>query len=169
MFDNWGLVVFYDGTFWLYKFPLSAVKFDTFFVSRFLPHDIKAEADETSSACSSLLIFFFLFARTRFLHRKGWWRLWCSFIVYGQLMVLTKWVEWRRRKSCRKLLLAHDEMKPRTHLNGKNPSMELANRRELFTHSSRQSIEPKAEGELNWVKTFIELCPVVAIGDSSSR
>lgn len=33
---------------------------------------------------------------------------------------------------------------------------------------NRQSIKLEAEGELNWVKTFIELGYVVTIGDSSS-
>lgn len=85
-------------------------------------------------------------------------------------MALAKWVEWRNFL-VNFYYIAHDEMKPsQDELTLNEMSMTLANKK-LFMNSTkqRQSINSKAEGELNWVKTFIELCPVVATGDCSSR
>lgn len=72
MFHNWGLVVFYDGTFdfqvatWA-QLNLILFHFDSF--------DIK------ECVCS--------FAGRFSMTQKGWCRLWRTFIVYGQLMVFT--------------------------------------------------------------------------------
>lgn len=64
----------------------------------------------------------------------------------------------RRRKKVQAKIVCADK---------KNNSMWRIKRMFLWMFKNRQSIKLEAEGELNWVKTFIELGYVVTIGDSS--